>query len=66
MTEVSLRVRALGQRGLYYVLFPIVFAITAVELAPESWREAGVKTVGGTVLMGLGLACAAAMGGRLF
>lgn len=66
MAEVSLRVRALGLRGLYYVLFPFVFAITAVELAPESWRDAGLKTAAGTVLLGLGLACAAATGGRLY
>ncbi len=65
MSHLSLHTRILWQRSLYMALFPLVFLMTVVELAPEHWREGAVKSVGFVVLMGLGLACAAATGGRL-
>jgi hypothetical protein len=52
-------------RGLYALLFPLVFAATWLESAPQTARDNAIKSVGVVVLMTLGLICAAATGGRL-
>lgn len=65
MSAVAMRVRAFWWRSLYLVLFPLVFLMTWAQAAPEGTREALVKSVGFVTLMTLGLACAAATGGRL-
>lgn len=65
MTQLSFQFRAICWRGLYMFLFPMVFFITWVESAPQDWRDGLIKSVGFVVLMTIGLACAAATGGRL-
>lgn len=65
MTAMSFRLRAICWRGLYLSLFSIIFLVTAIEMAPQGWRDGTIKSIGFVVLMTLGLACAAATGGRL-
>jgi hypothetical protein len=65
MTAVAMRVRALWWRSLYMVLFPLVFLLTWVQMAPAGTRDILIKSTGFVTLMTLGLACAAATGGRL-
>jgi hypothetical protein len=43
----------------------MVFLMTWVQMAPAGTRDIMVKSVGFVTLMTLGLACAAATGGRL-
>lgn len=54
-----------GRRALYLLLFPLVFVVTWLEATSPIWRDAAIKSAGFVVLMSLGLACAAATGGRL-
>lgn len=65
MMHLSLQLRTLWWRGLYALLFPLVFAATWFESASQESRDNAIKAVGFVVLMTLGLACAAATGGRL-
>lgn len=65
MAAMSLQLRAIWWLSLYLVLFPVFFVTTVIELAPQEWRDGAVKSVAFVVLMTLGLACAAATGGRL-
>jgi|GEM_PF-4967342 hypothetical protein len=65
MSAVTMRVRALWWRALYLSLFPLVFLMTWAQMAPAGTRDIMVKSVGFVTLMSLGLACAAATGGRL-
>jgi hypothetical protein len=65
MTQLSLHMRAVWWRGLYVLLFPLVFAVTWLESASQDGRDLVIKCCGAVVLMSIGLACAAATGGRL-
>ncbi len=65
MSAVTMRVRAFWWRSLYLVLFPLVFLMTWAQMAPAGTKDVLVKSVGFVTLMTLGLACAAATGGRL-
>jgi hypothetical protein len=65
MAAVTMRVRAVYWRSLYLVLFPLVFLITWAQMAPAGTKDVLVKSAGFVTLMTLGLACAAATGGRL-
>lgn len=65
MSAVTMRVRAVWWRSLYLFLFPLVFLLTWLQMAPPGTKDALVKSIGFVTLMSLGLACAAATGGRL-
>lgn len=65
MSAVTMRVRAVYWRSLYLVLLPLVFLVTWAQMAPAGMKDVLVKSVGFVTLMTLGLACAAATGGRL-
>ena len=65
MAAVTMRVRAVYWRLLYLVLFPLVFLMTWAQMASAGTKDVLVKSAGFVTLMTLGLACAAATGGRL-
>lgn len=59
MAAITGQLRLIYGSSLYVVLFPLVFAATACEEIPRSWRqgffEGFVFTLGGMSLMALGL-----------